>query len=341
MSKPQRIQLIDALKGFAILLVVVGHVLQGQLPGHDHFENVVYSVIYSFHMPLFMCLSGYVGARSLAKYSTREMLQKRFLTLVVPFLAWGAILFVVRKALAGEFLHMLGAPLFLGKLVLWPGLGLWFLWALFFAYVWALLLKLYGDRKGGALLAASFCLLLIFPWRDFLGLNFIVWLMPFFVLGYALAKQPAGASVRTGVKLLGLAAFPALMLLWERNDFIYVQPLFPAGVDFLTATLHLVYRYATALAGLAASYALVNALPGVIKDRLANLGLYSLDIYAIHFVVLQVLNAVFAYSGGMAVFYCVVLPVATLVVVCLTLFISRFIVRRNPHSRRYLLGLPA
>ena len=63
----RRIGYIDALKGFAILCVVLGHVLGGYLTigtyaGESGLRLLgdLHSLIYSFHMPLFMMLSGYL-----------------------------------------------------------------------------------------------------------------------------------------------------------------------------------------------------------------------------------------------------------------------------------------
>lgn len=51
----QRNQRIDLLKGCLILLVIIGHIVLG----HVH-EQAVRYMIYSFHMPLFIGLSGYL-----------------------------------------------------------------------------------------------------------------------------------------------------------------------------------------------------------------------------------------------------------------------------------------
>ena len=52
-----RISYIDQLKGIAILLVVLGHVI-----GYNNCEDsFLWRFIYSFHMPLFMFISGYVA----------------------------------------------------------------------------------------------------------------------------------------------------------------------------------------------------------------------------------------------------------------------------------------
>lgn len=53
---------LDCLKGIAIILVVLGHVLDGST-GNNLFPNdtwikSLHTAIYIFHMPLFFCLSG-------------------------------------------------------------------------------------------------------------------------------------------------------------------------------------------------------------------------------------------------------------------------------------------
>ena len=60
-----RIDWIDALKGFAILTVVIGHCVTDSLASHTFQEysnllRLLYDAIYSFHMPLFFAISGYV-----------------------------------------------------------------------------------------------------------------------------------------------------------------------------------------------------------------------------------------------------------------------------------------
>ena len=46
---------VDAVKGILIFLVVIGHVLLGTLD-----ENIIRYTIYSFHMPAFFFVSGYL-----------------------------------------------------------------------------------------------------------------------------------------------------------------------------------------------------------------------------------------------------------------------------------------
>ena len=53
-----RFEFVDALRGFAIVFVVIGHTLQYGAADPD--ENALFRLIYAFHMPLFMFISGFV-----------------------------------------------------------------------------------------------------------------------------------------------------------------------------------------------------------------------------------------------------------------------------------------
>lgn len=64
-----RIEYIDALKGFAILCVVLGHIALGYLenntiPEANVIFKAIHQLIYAFHMPLFMAISGFLYYKS-------------------------------------------------------------------------------------------------------------------------------------------------------------------------------------------------------------------------------------------------------------------------------------
>ena len=50
----------DRLKGCLIILVVLGHAIQVAY-GRACEDNHLWSMIYSFHMPAFVAVSGYLG----------------------------------------------------------------------------------------------------------------------------------------------------------------------------------------------------------------------------------------------------------------------------------------
>lgn len=88
-SSPQREIVFDALKLFAIFLVLWGHAIQ-YLSSTAYYDQPVYRYIYSFHMPLFMAIAGYFS-NSARNISLAQVARKRFMALVYPALTFGAV----------------------------------------------------------------------------------------------------------------------------------------------------------------------------------------------------------------------------------------------------------
>lgn len=82
MTSQGRIETFDLVKFVAIFAVLWGHVVQYVVPGLCY-ENRVYQIIYSFHMPLFMIVVGYFSVRSIG-YPFKDVLVKKFWQLIVP-----------------------------------------------------------------------------------------------------------------------------------------------------------------------------------------------------------------------------------------------------------------
>lgn len=82
----ERLIWVDSLKGWLILIVVLGHAIQYCLP-ESHDTNYWWNLIYSFHMPAFMAASGFVNY-----HPTRNeggiltLCKRRTLQLLVPYL---------------------------------------------------------------------------------------------------------------------------------------------------------------------------------------------------------------------------------------------------------------
>lgn len=88
MAKVERIDYLDELRGFAILLFVLGHIY---LPFTQ--LGTLYPVaeaIYSFHMPLFFFISGYLCEMTnrLDVLGFSKFIKKKFIALIVPYLFW-------------------------------------------------------------------------------------------------------------------------------------------------------------------------------------------------------------------------------------------------------------
>lgn len=113
-----RITYLDNLKGFAIILVILGHIIQMWYDS-DFTHNKVWLYIYSFHMPLFMFISGYITGIYSNKLSILQFSKKRFIQLIIPLLCWISI--YLFKEQNCEISDAIKSSL----------LKLWFLWSLF------------------------------------------------------------------------------------------------------------------------------------------------------------------------------------------------------------------
>lgn len=88
---------IDALKFFAIFLVLWGHCIQYFLSSF-YLDEPVYRFIYSFHMPLFMMVSGYLFGLS-TKRDIRLLIKNKSIQLLLPVLSWAVLYIVIEKLL--------------------------------------------------------------------------------------------------------------------------------------------------------------------------------------------------------------------------------------------------
>lgn len=101
-------EFVDLLKGVAIFLMVMGHflawqwggTLNSQMPTDIAHINVVGKFIYSFHMPLFFFLSGYVFNLKQKEWSFNDysfQLLKRVRQLLIPGIVCMVICLYVRE----------------------------------------------------------------------------------------------------------------------------------------------------------------------------------------------------------------------------------------------------
>ena len=170
----RRITWIDTAKGIGIILVIFGHI------GFGRFETW----LYSFHMPLFFFLSGYVYK---AKDSYDVFLLKKVRTILIPYIVF-VILFI--------FYDFQGKDLgeyFLSMLIQKRYYHLWFLACLF------LLENLYYPvvmfTRDNDLIIAVITLLFVLIWL-MAGKKILVWNVdavlysaPYFAVGYILKKH--------------------------------------------------------------------------------------------------------------------------------------------------------
>lgn len=152
LTSGKRLTSVDVLRGIGILFVIAGHL---------GFVAPLKTYLYSFHMPLFFAISGFLFS---APKSLPGYLWKKTRTLLLPYAVFGLLgapLMLLRSGGTADVLLS-----YLKNLALTPfdGLGdmgtLWFLPALFICEIsFALLLRLFKNKSAalvaGAILAAA------------------------------------------------------------------------------------------------------------------------------------------------------------------------------------------
>lgn len=132
---------ITIARGIGILLVVLGHALK-QTGVTNTAVDVLIEVIYSFHMPLFFVLSGFVSVKIL-QYTKAEdyirYIKSRMLRLLLPYFVMG-ILYMPLKYFLSRFARNPYDFSAAWKLVIGinPNTTMWFLYTLFWVSVTAL-----------------------------------------------------------------------------------------------------------------------------------------------------------------------------------------------------------
>ncbi len=100
MNKGKRELSFDVLKLFLMYLVVLGHCVQ-TFRSSLYYEEPLYRLIYTFHMPAFMCVAGYFSLSSFRE-DFIPLFRKKFHQLIVPCIAWGFLIYIFRAFLFQE-----------------------------------------------------------------------------------------------------------------------------------------------------------------------------------------------------------------------------------------------
>lgn len=186
---------IDGLKGVAITLVVAAHLVKFNSLDIPEWYKYFKAMVYMFHMPFFMFLSGYVyfGANYAVRFfeGPREFMRSRADRLLAPFLFFGCILFVGKVATSGCASLLLclksgadNAASFVIGTENSPVFTIWYLFVLFvFSALAPWIQKAVSGRWSGHILIAVLMYFVDVP--DVVYLNRVFGFYLFFVLGGA------------------------------------------------------------------------------------------------------------------------------------------------------------
>lgn len=317
---------LDAVKGFAILLVMLGHciVLNGLA------DPYLYDAIAAVQMPLFMAVSGYIAglkkpeaveSPDLAKRAA--VLGKRSISYLVPFFSWMVIVSFPHclKELKTELFHL--------------DYGLWFLATLWIVNLVCMIAAFSADfaeykycqrrmKKQGCNVIQKnqtvsdnaestvkcnsglwlnfiiFCLVVLCFYigfflqarsgNTFLSPSLTVRYLPFYVAAYLFAYhiRPVLQKKETG-RLAGHTGLVNVFWLLCLAAFVYLVYAFDMVV--VTGITTLVVQMAASFLGVfVCFYGIAHFCRGRLQKLLAFVGQYTLEIYVLHFRFARILH---------------------------------------------------
>ena len=193
---------ISFFQNFGISFVVIGHAMEnlGPLPS---FMAYLHQWIYSFHMPLFMFVAGYLSLQGnfyQENASFSHFLKKRASRLLIPYIIISAIVFILKSSLLNKWaLHptATGFPSFFDGIfypMKNPIGSFWFLPTLFLISILTFLIhyKLLRDNKIAIIAFTLICLIVnitgLFRDITFLNISGIMYYYIFYWLGILFAQ---------------------------------------------------------------------------------------------------------------------------------------------------------
>lgn len=203
----ERVRWLDTARGFALFLVVVGHSVSPPIRNNASWGEFLYNLIYAFHMPFFVFLSGYGFSLAEKRYADEapgSFLRRKAGAFLVPYAVWNFVVYLV-FILAGRIGNLERLVSYFGKDTISPAewlVGLlagsnmycqpmWYIYALFVYFASGyVLLHLFPKsrlkRAAAGFIIAGICLFI----RDYTEIPLVTgwdktaYFMIWFMLGW-------------------------------------------------------------------------------------------------------------------------------------------------------------
>lgn len=110
MASSKKLTWLLLLQAWAMLWVVIGHAPLTEPTGNVGFDSIAYtlskwlfSFAYSFHMPLFIMISGYLFYRTriARRWNYVEMIKEKWLRLGIPYITFITVAIIVKIVYQG------------------------------------------------------------------------------------------------------------------------------------------------------------------------------------------------------------------------------------------------
>lgn len=337
--KRERNLYIDIVKGLCIILVIIGHCIQygsgnKYLEDNTFFNNPFFIFIYSFHMPLFMLISGYLFAYSINNKKWNKVLITKINQLIIPLFAWSfiSLIITISKSIpqgTGESLNIIWI---IKKILSNFIYGPWFLWAIWWCSLAIIIVKTFlKDSKIIYILIT----IITFILPDILNLSLYKFMWPFFLLAYMFNtydwKNKLKPLYNNKFFIIAVSITFVILLIFFKNDYyIYISGYTLLNKNILYQLFINIYRFAIGISGsisiLYLLYAIEKIMPNILKEGFAYIGKNTMGIYIISSIIFtEFLPLIIGSLNGINYFYILIETLSILLVsIILTLILKKF-----------------
>lgn len=319
-----RVVWIDMYKAILTLLVIIGHFVLKWVPtseGGNIYSicNTIAAVIYSFHMPAFIMISGYSYKRYLYQKAqdTKVFIKNKAMELLIPYMIF-SLIFGGMKVLGEAYTLSPSGGFDLLVFPIKPIGYLWFIYTLFIMYSIASVLQKWRVNKVLLVLVTivmHVCFYFVdIPWFD---INRLLRYSIFFVLGIFIYNYESDFEKRLTNWVVVLSAIIFLVV-----EFVYISLLgqrIEFSTQFYNSTEYPVLYFICALLGTLLLFVLCKK--SLNQKKLNNtyicmLGKYSLVYYLLHQMTISILRAIGIKLNMISFWYQIIVVFGGTLVIC-------------------------
>ena len=285
----ERNRAIDQIRGFAAVIVVVGHVFQ---LFDNYSTSPIFNIIFSIQMPLFMAVSGYttIYSKTIDNISAVVIhIKKRMVSILLPWFMWSMLVFIFKGQL--PFIQYVKFVAYHMESAYWFLFSLWcidfmFVWSSFFAnkivknhawlveicisFVFVILLLALGSKVG----------------LTFLGIKYTAYYYLYYLLGRVVALIDSNDNFRKIHCIIDIVMTVFLgvyvLLITKYNVYVMEDNLFNIAIRFVISSSICVFIFYF--------FSHVNSSVNSVVQKILELaGKFSLELYVVQIFTLKII----------------------------------------------------
>lgn len=279
-----RSNLFDSLKYILVILVIYGHVIE-PYRGNSQILLALHSFIYTFHMPLFIFLSGYfsknINSEKLKKWSVKSF--ETYAVFQILFTLITVLYFNYSFSVFNFFVI--------------PYFALWYIFALI---LWRIAIFFLKNYSKFLILTLSILISLLAGFIEAIGYEFTlsktIVFFPYFIVGYYAADFNIN-YIRKIPKFYSFAFLTLLLIIYYNYSDVDTIKVLAASRPYTVINenefIGLFYRVIFYILSIPACISIINIAPS--NDFLASYGKNSTVFYIYHMLFLFIINKIIAH----------------------------------------------